>query len=158
MNKKGSEEIMKISTKFHGDIEIHEKEILAFESGIPGFLDEKQFTLLALEETPFIVLQSIATKEVAFVMANPFDFFQTYEFELSDELLNELHIQSEQDVVVFVILTVREPFEDTTANLQAPVIINVHNKLGKQYITNKDTYKTRHLLIQPPVSEKLEAK
>ena len=158
MNKKGSEGIMKISTKFHGDIEINEKEIFTFESGIPGFLDEKQFTLLALEETPFFVLQSIATKEVAFVIANPFDFFQTYEFKLSDELLHDLHIQSEQDVMVFVILTVRDPFEDTTANLQAPVIMNVRNKLGKQYITNKDTYKTRHLLIQPPVSEKLEAK
>ena len=52
---------------------------------------------------------------------------------------------------VFVILTVRDPFEDSTANLQAPVILNMNNKLGKQYIMNTDQYTTRHLFIQPPV-------
>ena len=86
---------MKISTKFHGEIEINETDIFTFESGIPGFLDEKKFTLLPLDETPFFVLQSVTTKEVAFIMMNPFDFFPTYEIDLSQELLDDLHIQSE---------------------------------------------------------------
>ena len=47
---------MKILTKFHGEIEINEPDIFTFESGIPGFLDEKKFTLLSLDETPFFVL------------------------------------------------------------------------------------------------------
>ncbi len=47
---------MKIQTKFHGEIEIKETDIFTFESGIPGFLDEKKFTLLPLDETPFFVL------------------------------------------------------------------------------------------------------
>ena len=37
---------MKISTKFHGEIEINDQDIITFQSGIPGFLDEKKFTLL----------------------------------------------------------------------------------------------------------------
>ena len=59
----------------------------------------------------------MTTKEVAFIIMNPFDMFPTYEIELSQDVLDDLHIQSEQDVTVFVILTVREPFEDSTANL-----------------------------------------
>lgn len=149
---------MKILTKFHGELEINESDIYTFQSGIPGFLEEKKFTLLTLDETPFYVLQSVTTKEVAFIIMNPFDVFPTYEINLSQDMLEDLYIQTEQDVSVFVILTVREPFEESTANLQAPVILNVNNNLGKQYIMKTDKYTTRHPFIQPSVSEKQEVK
>ena len=145
---------MKILTKFHGELEIKDTDIFTFESGIPGFLDIKKYTLLSLDETPFFVLQSTTTKDVAFIIMNPFDVFPTYEIDLSQDVLDELHIQTEEDVTVFVILTVREPFEDSTANLQAPVILNTDNKLGKQYIMKTDQYTTRHSFIQPPVARK----
>jgi len=144
---------MKISTKFHGEIEINEEEIYTFESGIPGFLEERQFGLLPLDETPFFVLQSLKTPEVAFIMTNPFEVFPTYEVNLSDEVLADLQIQSEQDVTVFTILSVRDSFEQTTANLQAPIILNHTKKLGKQYIMKTDNYTTRHKLIPSPVKQ-----
>ena len=147
---------MKISTKFHGEIEINEEEIYTFESGIPGFLEERQFGLLPLDETPFFVLQSIKTPEVAFIMTNPFDVFPTYEVNLSDEVLADLQIQTEQDVTVFTILSVRDPFEQTTANLQAPIILNHTKKLGKQYIMKTDSYTTRHKLIPSPVTQEVK--
>lgn len=149
---------MRIQTKFHDEIEIKEEDILMFQSGIPGFLDEINFILLPLDETPFFVLQSVNSKEVAFIMINPFEVFSTYEVDLSQEVLDDLRIQSEQDVTVFVILTIREPFEDSTANLQAPVILNHHCNLGKQYIMNLNKYTTRHRIIPPSVPEKQEAK
>lgn len=149
---------MKILTKFHGELEINESDIFIFQNGIPGFLEDKKFMLLTLDETPFFVLQSVTTKEVAFIMIHPFDVFPTYEINLSQDVLDDLYIQSEQDVTVFVILTVREAFEESTANLQAPVILNVNNKLGKQYIMKTDKYTIRHPLVQPPVPEKQEVK
>ncbi|MFB5282823.1 flagellar assembly protein FliW [Peribacillus sp. Hz7] len=149
---------MKILTKFHGEIEINEEDIYIFESGIPGFLEEKQFSLLTLDETPFFVLQSITKPEVAFIMTNPFELFSTYEVNLPDEVLADLQIQSEQDVAVFTILSVREPFEKTTANLQAPIILNHTKKLGKQYIMKTNNYTTRHKLIPPLVATKQEVK
>ncbi len=57
---------MKISTKFHGEIEINDTDIFTFESGIPGFLDEKKFTVLSLDETPFFVLQSVTRERSGF--------------------------------------------------------------------------------------------
>lgn len=149
---------MKIQTKFHGEIEINDEHIYTFHNGIPGFLEEKKFILLPLEETPFFVLQSVKTKEVAFIVINPFDVFPTYEVDLAQDVLDDLRIESEQDVVIFVILTVREPFEDSTANLQAPIILNLNSKLGKQYIMSTHQYTTQHQFIQSPVQEKQEAK
>lgn len=149
---------MKIQTKFHGEQEIVKEEILHFEAGIPGFLDEKEFYIFPLEDTPLYVLQSIRTKEIAFIITDPFVLFAQYEFDLSQDLVESLNIQSEKEVAVFVILTVKEPFNKTTANLQAPLIINQKNKQGKQFIINNSPYTARHLIAEPPTKQLEEGK
>lgn len=144
-------------TKFHGEIEIGQEDIYTFESGIPGFLVEKQFCLLPLEDTPFFILQSMKTKEVAFIVTNPFDVFPDYEVKLTDEVLSTLQIETEKEVVTLVILTIHDPFNQTTANLQAPIILNSHKKTGKQFIMNGSNYRNKHLLIEPLEVEQGEA-
>ncbi|MGX2961659.1 flagellar assembly protein FliW [Peribacillus sp. JNUCC 23] len=144
---------MKVQTKFHGEVEIEEKDLFTFETGIPGFSDEKKFALLPLEGTPFIVLQSMKTREIAFIMSSPFELFQNYEVKVSQDVLSDLQIESEKDVSIYVILTVRDPFNETTANLQAPIVLNMSNQLGKQFIMNSSNYSIRELLIPSPEQE-----
>ncbi len=142
---------MNIETKFHGKQELTAEDIIHFESGIPGFPNEKEFCILPMADTPFLVLQSIQTTEVAFIIMDPFQIFPDYEFDLPDEVLEGLKVEDKKDLAIFVILTVQEPFEKTTANLQAPIILNQTNKKAKQYIINRSPYTTKHLIIQPPV-------
>jgi flagellar assembly factor FliW len=146
--------MMKISTKYHGEIEINEKDIFHFEYGIPGFLDEKQFVLLPLEDSPFVILQSVKTPELGFVMIDPFIYFKDYDFDLDEQSVAQLQLSSEKEVAVYVILTVADPFDNTTANLQAPIVLNCKKKLGKQVILTNTPYKTKHRLFP----EKVEAK
>lgn len=148
---------MQIETKYFDQIIIDKTDIITFESGIPGFLDEKEFVLLPLEGTPFWVLQSIHTVQIAFVLADPFIHFPTYEFKLTEEVQQKLEIKAEQDVAVFTILTLAEPFANTTANLKAPVIINNRTKLGKQLILTDERYETKHRLVQTKTSTEKEA-
>ncbi|MGG3941583.1 flagellar assembly protein FliW [Peribacillus psychrosaccharolyticus] len=138
---------MNIHTKFHGTIEIKPEDMYTFENGLPGFPDEKQFVILPLEETTLYVLQSVKTSEVAFIITSPFEVFPDYNVKLSDEVLTALQIGVEEDVVVYAILTVKEPFNKTTVNLQAPVVINSKMKLAKQYITNDISFSMRQPLI-----------
>ncbi|MBE4907052.1 flagellar assembly protein FliW [Bacillus luteolus] len=151
---------MKIQSKYHGEIEINESEIIQFEGGIPGFLEEKRFVIvpLAEEDSPLHILQSVETSQLAFVTTNPFTFFKDYDFEIPDAVVNNLNIRSEQDVAVLVILTVKESFEESTANLQAPIIINMKDQLGKQVVLNDPSFKTRHLLFNPKPSIGQEVK
>jgi flagellar assembly factor FliW len=139
---------MNIQTKFHGEQEINEEDIIQFPSGIPGFLEEKEFSILPLEGTDLYVLQSVKKTEVAFIITDPFVLFPKYEFDLPE--VEKLEIESEKDVATFTILTVREPFQETTANLQAPLIINQTKKLGKQVILNNPAYQTKHKILTPP--------
>lgn len=138
---------MNIQTKFHGVTEISNEVIYTFENGMPGFLDETQFVILPLEETSLLVLQSVTTTDVAFIITSPFDLFPEYKVKLTDDVLASLQIEAEEEVLVYTILTVREPFMKTTANLQAPIVINNKKKLAKQYITNDNSFSMRQLLI-----------
>jgi len=139
---------VKIRTKYHGEMELEEKNLITFPQAIPGFPDEKEFILLPLDEAgEFVVLQSVVNSQLAFIMTNPFRFFKDYDFTLEDLVVELLEIESEMDIHVFSILTVQDPFERTTTNLQAPIVINTKNKLGKQVILNHRDYRTKHPLF-----------
>lgn len=139
---------MKIETKYHGEIEIDPTDNINFQQGIPSFLDEKEFTILPFaEEGPFFIMQSIQTPGLAFVVVSPFDFFTDYEVKLTDQVIEALEIENEKDIAIFVILTIQEPFQNTTANLQGPIVINDAKKQGKQVILSDSSYKTKHPLV-----------
>lgn len=140
---------MLIKTKYHNEIEINKADIIHFEKGIPGFSEKKEYINIPLsEDQAFLVMQSISTEYLAFLIVNPFQFFPEYDFQLEDLVVEELGLQSEKEIQVFSILTAEDPFENTTANLQAPIIINTTNQKAKQVILNDGQYKTKHPIFQ----------
>ena len=145
---------MRRSTKYFGEVEIQKGDVVTFEQGIPGFLDDKEFVFLPLDETDFVIMQSITTPSLALVTTSPFTFFKDYQIKLSDGVVNQLQIEKETEVTLFIILNVKEPFSKSTANLVAPVIINKEKKLGKQVILENSSYKTRHPLFEVETKKK----
>lgn len=140
---------LKLETKYHGEQVIDEKDIITFENGVPGFLEETEFVIFPYDDdSVFFILQSVKTAGLAFVIVSPFVFFKDYDFNLDESVVEALDITSEKEVAVFVILTVKDPFQQTTANLQAPVIFNVEKKMGKQVILTGTSYETRHIIFQ----------
>ncbi|MFP3667412.1 flagellar assembly protein FliW [Priestia sp. SIMBA_032] len=140
---------MKISTSYHGDIEIDNQQTLTFNQGIPGFLEETEFVILPLPEVEaFQVLQSIQTKEVAFIITDPFQFFLDYDFQLEPQEIEKLQLQQAEDAAVYVLLTMSDSVEKITANLQAPVIINTKQQLAKQVILMNTAYETKHRIFE----------
>lgn len=140
---------MKIETKYHGETEINEKDVLHFEKGIPGFPEEYKFILLPLpDQALFTIMQSLQTAGLAFVLTSPFNFIDKYEFSLDESTMEQLSIESQEDISVFTIVTVQDPFEKTTANLQAPIVLNIKNNKAKQVILNDSPYKIKHPLFE----------
>ncbi|TGA95869.1 flagellar assembly protein FliW [Sporolactobacillus shoreae] len=138
---------MKIQTRYYGEQEINAEEILSFPGGLPGFEKNKQFILQPFGEA-FSVLQSIDERNAAFIVTSPFLFFDHFSVNLSDKVVRQLEIESDEDVSVWVIVTVQTPFSKSTANLKAPVIINTTQKLGKQYISDFSSYSVTEPLAQ----------
>lgn len=141
---------LNIQSKYFGEVTITEEEVITIPAGLPAFEDLKSFVLLPFDEgTPFYVLQSVQASDVAFITVSPFQYMPDYQVELSESTISQLEIEKEEDVAVYVLLTVQDPFVQTTANLQAPVIINTVSKIGKQVFTNDSIYQTKHTLFEP---------
>jgi len=126
---------MKIATKFLGEIEIKEQDILTFEQGLLGLEDYKKFVLLPIDANlPLVLLQSVDQMEIGFVIAYPFAFKKDYSFDISEEDREQLRIEKEEEVLTYTIVTMKETLQDSTINLLAPIIINMDKKLGKQIV------------------------
>lgn len=111
---------MIIQTKYHGEVTIKEEQIIHFSNGIPGFLDQKQFVILPLsEESPFLVLQSLKNAELGFIVSSPFLFFNQYEFDLEESVVDILGVEDANDVEVMVILTMGSSIEKNDSQFKS---------------------------------------
>ena len=146
----------KINTLRFGELEIEEQDVVRFADGIPAFEDEHEFVVLPYEEgTPYMFLQSMMTPELAFLMTDPFVFFPGYSFELDDENMEKLAINSMDDVLVCTLISVpRSGVADMTTNLLAPVVINRHTMQARQIVLEKTQYTTKHRLFPEKKGDK----
>ncbi|AOV08513.1 flagellar assembly protein FliW [Sporosarcina ureilytica] len=136
---------MQIETKFHGTLKIEQEQTWAFPKGLPGFEEEKGFILLPIEgDEVFQVLQSTTSTHIAFIVTNPFTLIDDYVFEIDEPTIDLLKIQDQSDIFVLNVLSLKEPFETSTINLQAPLIFHTKNKQAKQMILNDTIYSMRH--------------
>lgn len=146
----------KINTLRFGELEIEDQNVVRFADGIPAFEDEHEFVVLPYEEgTPYMFLQSMMTPELAFLMTDPFVFFPDYSFELDDENMEKLAINSMDDVLVCTLISVpRSGVADMTTNLLAPVVINRHTMQARQIVLEKTQYTTKHRLFPEKKGDK----
>lgn len=146
---------MIIETRYVGKVEIDQSKIIKFESGLPGFVDEKEFVLLELPGNDLLqILQSVQTEKLAFIVSNPHYFFQDYEFKLDEPIVEALDIKTSEEVVILSIMTIQSPFKSSTINLQAPLIINERTKRAKQYILSSETYPVKAKITSSERNEK----
>lgn len=140
---------MQINTKFLGELNINEQDIIRFPSGLMGFEDHKEFILLEIPDNPhFKVLQDINEAYIGFLVINPWDFFASYDIVIPNDELKKIEITDKKDFVLYSIVTLGSSFDKSTANLIAPVVINTHRKTGLQYILNDGEYTTKHPLFK----------
>lgn len=139
---------MKIRTRFMGEVEIDEKQIIDFPEGIPGFEDSRKYALLEIPENDvFKILQNAEDEYVSFVVTDPWAFFKSYDFDIPDEELLKINIGKKEQLAVLNIVTLSDDFEKSTLNLLAPVVINKEDRVGRQYVLNSGKYMTKHPLF-----------
>ncbi len=147
---------MKINTRMFGEIDIDEEKIINFDLGIIGFDFLKKFTLIHDEEeedNSVIWLQSLDEPDFAMPVMNPLLAMDGYNPSVEDELFKNIGETTEDDIIVFVTLTVPADITKMTVNLKAPIIINANTKKGCQIIVEESEY-----IVKYPVYEVLTSK
>jgi flagellar assembly factor FliW len=127
---------MKFKTPRWGEIEVSDDKVLSFATGLAGFPDCSRFIVMDHDrQTPLKWLQGIDRPELAFLIVEPEQILAKYEVEVPEQILKNLGWGDDirpADVAVFVILTAGE--DTLTANLRAPIIVNIANRKAFQLI------------------------
>ena len=139
----------KVSTDRFGELEIDEKRIVTFAEGIPAFETEHEFIILPYdEESPYYFMQSLTKPGLAFLLTIPELFFADYSAEIDDATIEELGIEDPEKILVYTLITIPNgSVRYMTANLLAPIVINVANMKAKQIVMDKSNYTTKHRLF-----------
>lgn len=141
--------MLKVKTTRFSDIEVREEDVITLPSGLVGFPELKKYVLLDHEkDSPFKWLQSLDDGSIAFVLINPLLFKQDYTVEVNEAEVGELELESEEDAVISVIITMPSNPQNMTANLKAPLVFNLRNRRGRQIILNNSEYTTRHNIME----------
>lgn len=102
---------------------------------MPGFPDLTRLTLVRLDDDGVLcALRSLDDPDLRFLVVSPVSFFPDYAPEVDDAVVAELEIGSSDDVLVLLLLTAGDSLASTTANLLAPVLVNVVTRRAIQVV------------------------
>ncbi|MGE3973380.1 MAG: flagellar assembly protein FliW [Bdellovibrionales bacterium] len=145
---------MLIKTGRFGTVTISEEDKIAFPEGLLGFNQLKTFVLLDdPDDEIFAWLQSCDQPDIAFPVLEPELFADDYKVNLSKNELELLQIKNTERIRSFSIITIPEDPTLMTANLKAPVILNVDKRIARQCVLQDND-----LAIREPIFLKLQQK
>lgn len=152
-------------TKFHGTVEYEPEQLLDVPDGLFGFPSERQLLLLEVPSLrPLVFIQSIHSAELCFLGLPVQVIEASYRLRLSDADIRELGYTPEaapqmgRDLLCLALLssgqqqTTPQKTAQTTANLQAPLVIDIARHRGKQVILGEE-YSPQHPFLSPMLGQ-----
>jgi len=139
-----------IETKYFGTLPYAEDSTFEFPFGLPGFENEKQFVLIELEQhAPLLFLQSSSQKNLCFLAFPILVADRDYRLRVTPDDLRALDLNPTQqpelgrEVLVLALLSLHDGIS-ATANLMAPIVVNLNTHRSLQAIRPDSIYSHRH--------------
>lgn len=139
---------MQINTKWFGTVEIDDAKIITFKKGLIGFEDCTQFAIVyetdEEKDNPIMWLQSLDEQALALPIIKPEYIIDDYAPVVEDELIYSLGEDvSEEDLIVFITMTVPPDITKMTCNLKAPIIVDSKTMNAVQVAAANEDYLVR---------------
>ncbi len=145
---------MVIKTSRFGLVELKSEDVLTFNEGLLGFKDLRQFVLLDdPNDDIFAWLQSCEVPSVAFPVLEPDLFGHKYTISFNRTDLESLQMKPEQNPIFLNIITIPDDPTMMTANIKAPIVINLEKKVARQCVLQDN-----NLAIKEPIFTKLQSR
>ena len=140
---------MIVKTGRFGDLTASDAERIEIPQGLLGFPEYTKFCLVDPgDDTLILWLQSLENPEIAFALLEPKIFRPDYSARLSAAELRELKLENINQSAVFSILTIPEDVTQMTANLKAPLVINLKAQIARQVVLQENEYSIKHLMFK----------
>lgn len=130
---------MKIQTSRFGTLDVSDETLLFFPSGLVGFPACRRFVVLdAGEDSDYQWFQSVDEPSLAFVIVEVNLLQPGFQIDVPEEGLAELDMNKTDPMSILAVVTIPsgEP-NQASANLRAPLVVNLRTRKGKQVILHE---------------------
>ena len=118
--------------------------VFNFPMGLLGFAKLKKYIVVdPTEDSPFKWLQSCESPVWPSSLPTGFSFVRTIACPF-DGLATMLEVTEDEELVVSVIMTIPDNPRDMSTNLLAPLIFNMANRHGMQYVLTNSNYPVKY--------------
>ena len=125
-----------------------DEDVILFEEGLIGFPSAKRFVLIESESlSPFRIFQCVDNPRIGFLVLDPRTIVKTYERSIPSEAWRSLDAAEKADRLYFAISIIGKDPQESSANLQAPLLINCRKMIGRQLILTTSRYSVTQRLI-----------
>jgi flagellar assembly factor FliW len=139
-------------TTSFGRITYQPEWTIEFPSGLPGFEERRRFAAVKFEHTaPLVFLQSLEDPALCFITLPILAVDPQYKLAVSGEDLGQLGMAHGKqpsigtDVLCLTVIAIRET--GPTANLLAPIVVNLRNLKAVQAVAPESEYSLQHVLL-----------
>lgn len=143
---------MRINTKYFGQIDIEEEKIIEFEAGLFGFEELKKYTILydidKQGENGISWLQCVEEEGLALPIISPLAIMEDYVPSVNEELLKSLGDLNEENLAIYLVMTVPRDVTKMSVNLKAPLVINMDTKKAVQAVADNSEYTVKYNVYQ----------
>ncbi len=136
-----NEELVTFQSSRFGEMQVPASSLIDVPAGIIGFPHATRYVMLE-HKYPVSWLHAVDDPNLAFVVIDGFEIGQQFEFKppLNDK---ECDFKEDDEFAILIVVTVRPDPRLTTANLKAPIFVNMRNRCGVQVIFDDPRYSTR---------------
>ena len=130
---------MKVYSNRFGTLDVTEESLVIFPAGLVGFPSHHRFVVLDVENTSeYQWLQCADEPSLAFVLVDIQSLDTDCQIEIPDDSLHELDVQTTDTLSLLAVVTIpADAPERASANLRAPIIVNLRTRKGKQLILHE---------------------
>lgn len=119
---------------------------LRMTGGLPGFPGSERYALVEVTGSDVFLLRSLDEDGLEFVVVPPAVFFPDYAPEVDDEAASALGLETAEDALVLVVVTLAGGPGAATCNLRAPVVVNRRTLQAAQVVLADDAHSLREPL------------
>ena len=148
----------KIETSRFGTVSYSENEILFFPRGIPAFENKHEWILAGNDDSAVKWLQSLDDGDLALPVTSPDAIQPDYNARIPEDELRLVGSVNPSDLALLIVVSIPESAPwNMTANLRAPILINLKTHKAVQVIALNEEYPIRHMVFPEDVREKMKA-
>ena len=144
------------SSRF-GEISYAEEDVLVFPRGIPAFEKHHKWVLAGEEDNAIKWLQNIEDGDLALPVTTPDAVMPDYNAKIPEDELDIVGSRDFADLALLIVVSIPEAAPwDMTANLRAPILVNLKSRKAVQVIVLNEEYPIRHVVFPENVKEAMK--